>query len=98
MGHPNAPFGSYDVGDRIWVTGFMPWVNGAGQDVHQQHKILAIQVNEEEGTAELTLYAEGAFNYDPIYYQGTKGSHVAVPAFAPNLGIKSAVSALIGLL
>lgn len=72
MGHPNAPFGTYDVGDRIWVTGYMPWINnGAGGDVRQLHKILAIQVNEEEGTCELALYAEGAFNYDPIYYQGS---------------------------
>jgi hypothetical protein len=64
MGHPNAPFGFYDVGDRIMVRGLMPWVGY----VNQQHKILAIAVDEEKGSCELTLKAEGAFNYDPIYY------------------------------
>lgn len=65
MGHPNAPFGTYDVGDRIWVQGYMPFIG----DVKQQHKILAIAVDEEKGVCELTLMAEGAFNYDPIFYQ-----------------------------
>lgn len=67
MGHPNAPFGTYDVGDRIWVSGYMPWVG----DVTQLHKILAIEVQEDQGTCSLTLMAEGAFNYAPVYYQGS---------------------------
>ena len=65
MGHPNAPFGTYDVGDRINVQGYMPFIG----DVKQQHKILAIAVDEEKGVCELTLMAEGAFNYDPIFYE-----------------------------
>lgn len=65
MGHPNAPFGTYDVGDRIMVKGIMPWVGV----VEQQHKIIAIAVDDDGGTCELTLKAEGAFNYDPIYYE-----------------------------
>jgi hypothetical protein len=64
MGHPNAPFGFYDVGDRIYVRGYMPWVG----NVSQQHRILAIAVDEGKGACELTLKAEGAFNYDPIFY------------------------------
>lgn len=73
MGHSNAPFGTYDVADRIWVSGFMPWAgsDGTGANVKQLHKILAIVVDEEQATVELTLMAEGAFNYDPIYYQGS---------------------------
>lgn len=67
MGHPNAPFGTYDVGDRIWIKGFMPWVG----NVNQLHKILAIVVDEEQAQCALTLMAEGAFNYDPIYYSGS---------------------------
>lgn len=67
MDHPNAPFGFYDVGDRIWVRGPMPWVG----DVNQLHKIIAIAVEEEKGMCQLTLKADGAFEYDPIYYQGT---------------------------
>jgi hypothetical protein len=71
MGHPNAPFGFYDVGDRIMVRGLMPYIGF----VNQQHKILAISVDEEKGSCELTLKAEGAFNYDPIYYAAeVKGS------------------------
>lgn len=76
MGHPNAPFGSYDVGDRIWVRGFMPWVG----DVNQLHKILAISVDEKAGACELTLKAEGAYDYDPIYYQGMVGGSIVVKA------------------
>jgi hypothetical protein len=64
MGHPNAPFGFYDVGDRIMIRGPMPYIG----NVSQQHKILAIAVDEGAGSCELTLMAEGAFNYDPIFY------------------------------
>lgn len=67
MEHSNAPFGSYDVADRINVRGLMPWVG----DVYQQHKILAITVDIDKGVCELVLKAEGAFNYDPIFYQGS---------------------------
>lgn len=74
MGHPNAPFGYYDVGDRIWVKGIMPWVG----DVNQLHKIIAIAVDEESGTCELSLKAEGAFEYDPIYYQGSVSGSTTV--------------------
>jgi hypothetical protein len=84
LGHPNAPFGSYDVGDDIWVTGYMPWVG----DVNQLHKILAIQVNEDQGTCELTLMAEGAFNYAPVYYQGSiSGSTTMVESATPNVTV-----------
>lgn len=85
MGHPNAPFGTYDVGDRIWVKGYMPWVG----DINQLHKIIAIAVDEDSSTCELTLYAEGAFNYDPIYYQGQTAAHTS---FVP--GLNSILSAL----
>lgn len=67
MDHPNAPFGLYDVGDRIWVKGPMPWVG----DVNQLHKIIAIAVSEDDGICQITLRAEGAYEYDPIYYQGS---------------------------
>lgn len=74
MDHPNAPFGSYDVGDRINVFGRMPSVG----DVYQQHKILAIAVDEQTSTCELTLKAEGAFNYDPIYFPGDVEGSISV--------------------
>jgi hypothetical protein len=80
MGHPNAPFGSYDVGDRIWVKGLMPWVG----DINQLHKILAIAVDEDAGTCELTLRAEGAYEYDPIYYQGSVSGSLTITV--PDMG------------
>lgn len=64
--HPNAPMGSFDVGDDITVQGWMPWVGY----IKQLHKIIAISVDVTKKTTQLTLYAEGAFNYDPIYYTG----------------------------
>jgi hypothetical protein len=64
MEHPNAPFGYYDVGDTIIVRGFMPWEG----EVEREHKITAITISEKEGICELKLKAEGAFNYDPIYF------------------------------
>jgi hypothetical protein len=82
MGHPNAPFGFYDVGDRIMVRGLMPWVGL----VNQQHKILAIAVDEQAGSCELTLKAEGAFNYDPIFYAAqTAGSTQVTVTNTPTL-------------
>jgi len=82
MGHPNAPFGFYDVGDRIMVRGLMPYIGY----VNQQHKILAIKVDEQKGSCELTLKAEGAFNYDPIFYAAqVKGSTQVKVTNMPNL-------------
>jgi hypothetical protein len=81
MGHPNAPFGYYDVGDRVDVRGLMPWVG----DVNQTHKIIAIAVDEESETCELSLKAEGAFSYDPIYYQGSGGSSNPVALTGANV-------------
>lgn len=74
MGHPNAPFGSYDVGDRIMIRGPMPYIG----NVNQYHKILAIAVDESKGSCELTLMAEGAFNYDPIYFAAQQQGSVNV--------------------
>jgi hypothetical protein len=63
--HPNAPFGSFDVGDTITISGPMPWV---GPDITQEHKIMSIGFDVAKGECQLTLKAEGAFNYDPIVY------------------------------
>lgn len=73
-GHPNAPFGSFDVGDRIWVSGKMPWVG----DIRQLHKVIAIAYEEASQTCQVSLRAEGAFDYDPIYYQGSPESKTVV--------------------
>lgn len=81
MEHPNAPFGYYDVGDTIWVSGFMPWIG----DLRQEHKILAISVNEEANTCELLLMAEGAFNYDQIFFPEGATNIIPNPTFTNNL-------------
>lgn len=81
MYHPNAPWGSYDVGDTIRVQGFMPWV---GQ-VDQLHKIMALSVDETKNIVELALRAEGAFNYDPIFFGGDSGNLLVNPSFTSNL-------------
>lgn len=63
--HPNAPFGTFDVGDTIWVQGPMAWV---GNNITQDHRILGWTFSEPDARMQLKLMAEGAFNYDPIYY------------------------------
>jgi len=63
--HPNAPFGSYDVGDLIRIVGPMPWV---GDMLDVKHKILGISWDEKSNAVQLSTMAEGAFNYDPIEY------------------------------
>jgi hypothetical protein len=64
--HPNAPMGSFDVGDTITVSGNMDWIGY----VSQEHKIIAISVDAAKGVTQLSLKAEGAFNYDPIFFPG----------------------------
>lgn len=80
MYHPNAPFGSYDVGDTIRIQGEMAWIG----EVDQAHKIIAISVDPSTNTCELSLRAEGAFNYDPIYFQGVDPNLVSNPSFTNN--------------
>lgn len=62
--HPNAPFGTWDVGDTITVSGLMPWHG----DVTQKHRIIAYGWELDTNNIELRLMAEGAFLYDPIEY------------------------------
>jgi hypothetical protein len=63
--HPNAPFGSFDVGDIIRIVGPIPWVS---DNVDVKHKVLAHTWDEKSGQVELRTMAEGSFNYDPIEY------------------------------
>lgn len=68
--HPNAPFGTWDVGDTINVQGNMPWVG----KVSQRHRITAYMYDDATGLVDMQLMAEGAFNYDPIYYPPLEGA------------------------
>ncbi|AZS12573.1 minor tail protein [Mycobacterium phage DrLupo] len=63
--HPHAPFGTYDVGDSIFVEYYdYPWKG----DIQQWHRITSITYDQDAGIVELGLKVEGAFNYDPIEY------------------------------
>lgn len=62
--HPNAPFGSYDVGDFIRIHAPNQWVG----DVDTKHKVMAWSWDEKTNKLELKTMAEGAFNYDPIEF------------------------------
>lgn len=79
--HPNAPLGTFDVGDTIVVSGFMPWVG----DITQAHKIIAIGCDDTKNEYRLTLKAEGAFNYDPIFFPAGIANIIPNPNFDFNL-------------
>jgi len=81
MEHPNAPFGTFDVGDTITVSGPMPWVG----EISQDHKIIAIGVDDTKNVCQLTLKAEGAFNYDPIFFPDGETNVIGNGTFDFNL-------------
>lgn len=63
--HPNAPFGSWGLGDSILVEAQnFPWTG----DISEWHRITSITIKQDEPLIELGLKVEGAFNYDPIEY------------------------------
>ena len=86
--HPNAPFGSYNVGDMIFVRAVHPWYGEIGL----WHRITSWAMDPKSGFVELQLKVEGAFNYDPIDYDPT-GGETTLPAnklhngyFTDNIG------------
>lgn len=79
--HPNAPMGTFDVGDTITVSGYMPFVG----DLVQDHKIMAIAYQEKDNTLTLTLKAEGEFNYDPIFFPNSTTNIVENAGFDNDL-------------
>jgi YD repeat-containing protein len=40
-------------------------------DVNQLHKIIAIAYDSQAQRVEITMKAEGQYEYDPIYFQGS---------------------------
>lgn len=77
--HPNAPMGSFWVGDSIRVQAKdYPWLG----DIDEWHRIVSITIKNDEPTIELGLKCEGAFNYDPIDFDPDGG---ATPVEDPNL-------------
>lgn len=66
MDHSNAQFGTWELGDDIFVQGIMPWVG----KVEEWHKIIAYKIDSQSRQIQLTLKHAGAFNYDPIEFEG----------------------------
>lgn len=62
--HPNAPHGSFDVGDFVRIQGEIPWEG----NIDVKHKVLTHSWDEAKGVVQLGVMAEGAFNYDPVEY------------------------------
>lgn len=76
--HPNAPLGSFNVGDTIYVEAInYPWYG----DIKQWHRITSITIKDNDPVVELGLKVEGAFNYDPIDYDPNYDSN---PTADPN--------------
>lgn len=63
--HPHAPFGSFWLGDSIFVEApNYPWIG----DVATWHRVTSIKYKEGEPLMEVGTRVEGAFNFDPIDY------------------------------
>ena len=66
--HSDGPFGSFDVGDSIYVEAEnYPWFG----DIAGWHRIISIAYDETKGMMKLGLMVDGAFNYDPTEYDPT---------------------------
>ena len=64
MFHPNAPFGTYDVGDDILISGEFPMMGRKSE----WHRILTMQVDDTAESVMMTTKHVNAFNYDPITF------------------------------
>lgn len=63
--HPNAPVGSFWVGDYVYIEAKnYPWKG----DISGWHRVTAITFKDDATLGEVEVKAEGAFNYDPIEY------------------------------
>ena len=66
MWHPNAPFGTYDVGDDILISGTYP---SKGR-INEWHRILTMQIDDHQEAVMMTTKHVDGFNYDPIMFEG----------------------------
>jgi hypothetical protein len=77
--HPHAPFGSFWLGDSIFVEAKnFPWMG----DVAQWHRVTSMTFKDEEPLLELGTKVEGYFNFDPIDYDPDALSQ---PGIDPNM-------------
>jgi hypothetical protein len=89
--HPDAPLGSFNVGDSVYCYApNYPWYG----DIEGWHRVTYIDLDQDKNQAEVGLKVEGAWQYDPIEYNpDLDGSQPAADAnrlangyFANNLG------------
>lgn len=57
--HPNAPLGSYAVGDELLVTGFVPWAGF----IELWHRIITIDWEPQRNIVTLTMRRSEQFGY-----------------------------------
>lgn len=62
MYHPSAPWGSYELGDDIFIQGVMPFTG----KIAEWHRIISMAPDPQTGRVELTMKHVDAFNYDMI--------------------------------
>lgn len=65
MHHPNAPWGTYDVGDDILIAGEVAY-HGR---IQEWHRIMTMQVDDIAGTVTMTTKHVDGFNYDAIDFE-----------------------------
>lgn len=66
MNHPNAPYGTFELGDEIMVQGYMPWTG----EIKEWHRIMGWTVDDGSSIMTIDLKHVDAFNYDPIQFNG----------------------------
>lgn len=66
MHHPNAPFGTYDVGDDIKVMATHP-IYGR---ISAFHRVMSMQVDDVNENVTLVVKHVDGFNYDPVSFEG----------------------------
>lgn len=89
--HPNAPLGSFWLGDSIYIYApDYPWYG----TIEGWHRVTYIDYDQDKGQAEIGVKVQGAWDYDPIEYDpnndGTQpvadSNRLANGYFATNLG------------
>lgn len=64
MYHPSAPWGSYEVGDDIFISGIQSFTG----KIAEWHRIISMSPDPQTGRVELTMKHVDAFNYDMIEF------------------------------
>lgn len=63
--HPNAVFGTWELGDEILVQANFPWLG----PIAEWHRIMSYSFDDDAGKIQLNLKHRDSFNYDPIEFE-----------------------------